>query len=38
MEEILQINKTELQQKIRNIAFYHRSFQNIEKIYQKIYK
>jgi glycosyltransferase involved in cell wall biosynthesis len=38
MEEILHSNKTELRQKIRNIAFYHRNFQNIEKIYQKIYK
>jgi len=38
MEEILHSSKTELQQKIRNIAFYYRSFQNVEKIYQKIYK
>jgi len=38
MEEILHSSKTELRQKTRNIAFYHRSFQNVEKIYQKIYR
>lgn len=37
MDEILQRDKSETQQKIRNLAFHYRNFENIEIIYQKIY-